>query len=60
MAVDGQDGHVALAEDLLAGASAHSVATWVKPAGQPATWTRIFDFGTGDSGDLRGRHRRMS
>ncbi|WP_439959470.1 beta-L-arabinofuranosidase domain-containing protein [Streptomyces acidiscabies] len=64
VALDGVDGHVALAEDLLAGASAHTVAVWVRLTGQPAAWTRIFDFGTGvtanmfltprsDSGTLR-------
>ncbi|WP_373865705.1 glycoside hydrolase family 127 protein [Streptomyces acidiscabies] len=64
VALDGVDGHVALAEDLLAGASAHTVAVWVRLTGQPAAWTRIFDVGTGvtanmfltprsDSGTLR-------
>jgi len=64
VALDGTDGHVALAEDLLAGASAYSVATWVRLDGQPAYWSRVFDFGTGvtanmfltprsDSGTLR-------
>ncbi|MGW2521402.1 LamG-like jellyroll fold domain-containing protein [Streptomyces sp. NPDC001617] len=64
VALDGADGHVALAEDLLAGASAYSVATWVRLEGQPAYWSRVFDFGTGvtanmfltprsDSGTLR-------
>ncbi|MEV6294782.1 LamG domain-containing protein [Streptomyces sp. NPDC051896] len=52
MALDGQDGHVTLAEDLLAGASAYSVATWVNLTGQPATWSRIFDFGTGVSANM--------
>ncbi|MER6383015.1 LamG-like jellyroll fold domain-containing protein [Streptomyces sp. NPDC001250] len=50
--LDGTDGHVALAEDLLAGASAYSVATWVNLAGQPATWSRIFDLGTGVSANM--------
>ncbi|MEV5175398.1 hypothetical protein AB0L10_30950 [Streptomyces flaveolus] len=45
----GADGHVVLAEDLLAGASAYSVAAWVKLTGQPAAWSRVFDFGTGVS-----------
>lgn len=64
VALDGAGGHVALADDLLAGASAYSVATWVKLDGQPDYWTRLFDFGTGvtanmfltprsDSGTLR-------
>ncbi|MEU6508377.1 beta-L-arabinofuranosidase domain-containing protein [Streptomyces sp. NPDC046942] len=52
VALDGTDGHVALADDLLAGASAYSVATWVNLAGQPATWSRIFDFGTGVSANM--------
>ncbi|MER5544272.1 beta-L-arabinofuranosidase domain-containing protein [Streptomyces sp. NPDC002589] len=50
--LDGTDGHVALAEDLLAGASAYSVATWVNLTGQPATWSRIFDLGTGVSANM--------
>ncbi|WDF36364.1 glycoside hydrolase family 127 protein [Streptomyces sp. T12] len=64
VALSGDGGHVALAEDLLAGASAYSVATWIRLDGQPASWTRVFDFGTGvtanmfltprsDSGSLR-------
>ncbi|MGQ4384806.1 beta-L-arabinofuranosidase domain-containing protein [Streptomyces sp. SAS_270] len=52
VALDGKDGHVALAEDLLAGASAYSVATWVKLAGQPDGWSRVFDFGTGVSANM--------
>ncbi|WEO99416.1 LamG domain-containing protein [Streptomyces sp. FXJ1.172] len=47
MDLDRTDGHVALAEGLLAGASAYSVATWVNLSGQPAAWSRICDFGTG-------------
>ncbi|MEU9455519.1 beta-L-arabinofuranosidase domain-containing protein [Streptomyces sp. NPDC048277] len=52
VALDGADGHVALAEDLLAGASAYSVTTWVKLLGQPAGWSRIFDFGTGVTANM--------
>ena len=52
VSLDGADGHVALAEDLLAGASAYSVATWVRLDGQPAAWSRIFDFGTGVTANM--------
>ncbi|MFF5533501.1 beta-L-arabinofuranosidase domain-containing protein [Streptomyces cinerochromogenes] len=52
VALDGTAGHVVLAEDLLAGASAYSVAAWVRLSGQPAAWTRIFDFGTGVSANM--------
>ncbi|MFJ9708903.1 beta-L-arabinofuranosidase domain-containing protein [Streptomyces sp. NPDC101234] len=52
VALDGTDGHVALAEDLLAGASAYSVTTWVNLAGQPAGWSRVFDFGTGVTANM--------
>ncbi|MEU5597621.1 beta-L-arabinofuranosidase domain-containing protein [Streptomyces sp. NPDC020298] len=52
VALDGTDGHVALADDLLAGASVYSVATWVNLSGQPAAWTRIFDFGTGVTANM--------
>ncbi|WAP53871.1 beta-L-arabinofuranosidase domain-containing protein [Streptomyces sp. S465] len=64
VALNGTDGYVALADDVLAGAGAYSLATWVRLDGTPATWTRIFDIGTGvtanmfltpvaDSGKLR-------
>ncbi|MFD8717490.1 beta-L-arabinofuranosidase domain-containing protein [Streptomyces sp. NPDC059629] len=52
VALDGTDGHVALAEDLLAGASAYSVTTWVNLSGQPAGWSRVFDFGTGVTANM--------
>ncbi|MER7394052.1 beta-L-arabinofuranosidase domain-containing protein [Streptomyces sp. NPDC000151] len=52
VALDGGGGHVRLAEDILVGASAYSVATWVKLDGQPATWSRIFDFGTGATANM--------
>ncbi|MGW1598718.1 LamG-like jellyroll fold domain-containing protein [Streptomyces sp. NPDC002343] len=40
------------AEDLLAGASAYSVAAWLRLTGQPAVWSRVFDIGTGVGADL--------
>jgi len=52
VALDGVNGHVALAEDLLAGASAYSLATWVRLDGRPGTWSRIFDLGTGVTANL--------
>ncbi|MHC3473195.1 beta-L-arabinofuranosidase domain-containing protein [Streptomyces sp. 7R007] len=52
VALDGTNGHVALAADLLAGASAYSVATWVRLDGQPDYWTRVFDFGTGVTANM--------
>ncbi|MFD8627388.1 beta-L-arabinofuranosidase domain-containing protein [Streptomyces hygroscopicus] len=64
VALNGTDGHVTLADDVLAGAGAYTLATWVRLDGTPATWARIFDIGTGvtanmfltpvaDSGKLR-------
>ncbi|XUL93232.1 beta-L-arabinofuranosidase domain-containing protein [Streptomyces galilaeus] len=50
--LDGVDGHVALAEDLLAGASAYSLATWVRLDGRPGAWSRIFDLGTGVTANM--------
>ncbi len=52
VALDGADGHVALAADLLAGAAVYSIATWVRLDGQPDAWTRIFDIGTGTSANM--------
>ncbi|WP_037853904.1 beta-L-arabinofuranosidase domain-containing protein [Streptomyces sp. NRRL S-340] len=52
VALDGTDGHVVLAEDLLAGASAYSLAAWVRLDGQPAAWSRILDIGTGTTANL--------
>ncbi|WP_406130860.1 beta-L-arabinofuranosidase domain-containing protein [Streptomyces sp. NBC_00989] len=52
VALDGVDGHVALAEDLLAGASAYSLAAWVRLDGRPGTWSRIFDLGTGVTANM--------
>jgi len=52
VALDGVDGHVALAEDLLAGASAYSLAAWVRLDGRPGAWSRIFDIGTGVTANM--------
>ncbi|MGW7047325.1 beta-L-arabinofuranosidase domain-containing protein [Streptomyces avermitilis] len=52
VSLDGADGHVALADDLLAGAAAHSIATWVRLDGNPGTWSRIFDIGTGVTANM--------
>ncbi|MER7999873.1 beta-L-arabinofuranosidase domain-containing protein [Streptomyces sp. NPDC095613] len=52
VALNGTDGHVVVADNVLAGASAYSVATWVRLDGQPAAWSRIFDFGTGVTANL--------
>ncbi|WP_262060428.1 beta-L-arabinofuranosidase domain-containing protein [Streptomyces sp. STR69] len=52
VALDGVDGHVTLAEDLLAGAAAYSLATWVRLDGRPGTWSRIFDLGTGVTANM--------
>ena len=52
VALDGVNGHVALTEDLLAGASAYSLATWVRLDGRPGVWSRIFDLGTGVTANL--------
>lgn len=46
VALDGRSGYVAAPADLLAGASAYSVATWVR-LDSLVTWSRIFDFGIG-------------
>ncbi|MGD6748376.1 beta-L-arabinofuranosidase domain-containing protein [Streptomyces sp. BH106] len=52
VALDGSGGYVKLADDVLAGATAYSVATWVKLDGTPETWTRVFDIGSGASANL--------
>ncbi|MEV6486397.1 beta-L-arabinofuranosidase domain-containing protein [Streptomyces sp. NPDC051576] len=52
VALDGVDGHVALAEDLLAGASAYSLAAWVRLDGRPGVWSRILDLGTGVTANM--------
>ncbi|MGP3982408.1 beta-L-arabinofuranosidase domain-containing protein [Streptomyces sp. KR80] len=50
--LDGTGGYVDLADDILAGASAYTVATWVKLDGQPGAWSRIFDIGTGVTANM--------
>ncbi|WP_052865284.1 glycoside hydrolase family 127 protein [Streptomyces niger] len=52
VALNGSGGHVRLAEDILAGASAYSIATWVELDGTPEAWTRIFDIGTGVTANM--------
>ncbi|WP_306319547.1 MULTISPECIES: beta-L-arabinofuranosidase domain-containing protein [unclassified Streptomyces] len=53
VALDGGDGgYVKLADDVLAGATAYSVATWVRLDGAPQAWTRVFDIGTGPTANL--------
>ncbi|MFD7996658.1 beta-L-arabinofuranosidase domain-containing protein [Streptomyces mexicanus] len=52
VALDGTDGHVVLAEDLLAGASVYSLAAWVRLDGRPGAWSRIVDIGTGTTANL--------
>ncbi|WP_307804704.1 beta-L-arabinofuranosidase domain-containing protein [Streptomyces sp. VRA16 Mangrove soil] len=52
VALDGTDGHVALAQDVIAGAAAYSLATWVRLDGAPEAWTRVFDLGTGTTANL--------
>jgi uncharacterized protein len=51
LALDGADGHLVLPEDVIKGAIAYSVAGWVK-LDALATWSRIFDFGTGTSANM--------
>ncbi|WP_301184651.1 LamG domain-containing protein [Streptomyces niphimycinicus] len=57
VALNGTDGHIVLADDLLAddllaGARAYTLATWIRLDGTPAAWTRIFDIGTGVTADM--------
>jgi hypothetical protein len=42
----GSGAHVVLPAGLLAGATAFTIATWVRPD-TVATWSRVFDFGSG-------------
>ncbi|MDU0287938.1 beta-L-arabinofuranosidase domain-containing protein [Saccharothrix longispora] len=49
--LNGTSGHVVLPAGLLAGATAFSVATWVR-LDALTTWARVFDFGTGTGGYL--------
>jgi uncharacterized protein len=52
VALDGSDGsYVALADGVINGATAYSVATWVR-VDALATWSRIFDFGTGTTANM--------
>ncbi|MCX5088397.1 glycoside hydrolase family 127 protein [Streptomyces sp. NBC_00365] len=52
VALDGTDGHVHLADDLLAGAAAYTPATWVRLDGRPGVWSRVFDLGTGVTANM--------
>ncbi|MFJ1602656.1 beta-L-arabinofuranosidase domain-containing protein [Streptomyces sp. NPDC088253] len=52
VALDGTDGHIRLAEDLLAGAAVYTLATWVRLDGQPGVWSRVFDLGTGVTANM--------
>lgn len=52
VALDGADGYIRLADDLLAGASAYTLATWVRLDGQPGVWSRVFDLGTGVTANM--------
>lgn len=51
LALDGKDGHLVLPESVITGAVAYSVAAWVK-LDALATWSRIFDFGTGTGANM--------
>jgi hypothetical protein len=52
VALDGANGsYVALADGVVNGATAYSVATWVR-IDALSTWSRIFDFGTGTSANM--------
>jgi hypothetical protein len=44
--LDGVTGHVSLPANILAGATAFTVAGWVR-VDTPASWSRVFDFGSG-------------
>ncbi|MFM9608502.1 glycoside hydrolase family 127 protein [Streptomyces niveiscabiei] len=50
--LDGKDGYVRLADDLLAGASAYTVAVRVRLDAQPEPGARVFDIGTGETAYL--------
>jgi hypothetical protein len=52
VALDGTDGYVRLADDVLAGASAWSFAAWVRLDGEPVAWSRIVDIGSGATANL--------
>jgi hypothetical protein len=52
VALDGANGsYVKLADGVVNGATTYSVATWVR-LDELATWSRIFDFGTGTSANM--------
>ena len=51
MTLNGTGAHVALPSAILAGATAFSIATWVRIT-TLATWSRVFDFGTGSGANL--------
>ncbi|MEU4688977.1 beta-L-arabinofuranosidase domain-containing protein [Actinoplanes sp. NPDC023714] len=42
----GGNGHISLPSGILSGASAFTITAWVR-VDAPATWARVFDFGTG-------------
>ena len=50
--LNGDGGYIRAADDVLAGASTYSIATWIKLDGQPSAWSRIFDFGTGTTANM--------
>ncbi|MFE4628965.1 beta-L-arabinofuranosidase domain-containing protein [Streptomyces mirabilis] len=52
VALDGTDGYVRLADDLLSGAAVYTLATWVRLDGQPGVWSRVFDLGTGVTANM--------
>lgn len=49
--LSGSTAHVALPSGILAGATACSVATWVR-VDTIATWARVFDFGAGTTANM--------
>ncbi|MFL6145036.1 MAG: beta-L-arabinofuranosidase domain-containing protein [Labedaea sp.] len=51
VSLNGTDGHVRLPSGILAGGTDFTVAGWVR-LGTVATWSRVFDFGTGTNGYL--------
>jgi uncharacterized protein len=51
VSLNGTDGHVRLPSGILAGVNDFTLAGWVR-IGAVATWSRIFDIGTGTNGYL--------
>jgi DUF1680 family protein len=51
VSLNGTDGHVRLPNGIVAGVNDFTVAGWVR-IGTLATWSRVFDFGTGTNGYL--------